>query len=354
MQTVYHGMLAVRTSFALTTLSTIVVGLRFYSRAYLVRKLGSSDWMMLGGLLTAWSCAVVTYYNNLYVDYSKVHDRESYARVVHRSLLVLWAFRFVYMLDHLFIKLSILLFYKYIASSHRSFHRAVYALIALVATSSIIMICISVFICRPVSDAWSAHVFIQQFSGVKTTQCLDPTGLWFFNAAFNVATDAIIWILPFPFFLHLQSMPVRRRLELTAIFSIGILAITASAVRLYFVSRWLSSFVESGKQFANLLIWSQVELHAGIIAASIPFLRPLAAQVLRKAGAARGRDHQNSPGPARNLMLPETTEDNVIMPRTPIIPSPVPTLGSDRGFRAVPSTLSPIVPVKPGLAIHTV
>lgn len=267
-----------------------------------------------------------------------------------------WAFRFNYMLAHLFIKLSILLFYRYIASSHRSFRRIVYALISLVIVSSIVMICISIFICRPISDAWSSRMFMNAFKGIYPTQCLNPTPLWFFNAAFNLATDAIIWVLPFPFFLHLRSMPVRRRLELTAIFSIGILAITASAVRLWVVSRWLSGFVESGKQFANLLIWSQVELHAGIIAASIPFLRPLATQVLRKAvDSVRGREHQQSPGPAANLMLPET-EENVVTPRTPIIPSPAPTLSSDRAFHAAsPSKLSPIVPVHPGfLAVHTV
>ncbi|CAI6340369.1 unnamed protein product [Periconia digitata] len=359
--TVYHGALAVRVSFVLTGLSTIVVALRFYSRAYIVKKLGSSDWMMLMGLLATWSCAVIAYYNNLAMDYSHVHDRASYAKVVSKGLLMMWAFRFNYMLDHLFIKLAILLFYKYIAASHRTFHRIVTALIALVTVASIVMISVSIFICHPVSDAWSSHVFIKMFQGIKPTQCLDPTGLWYFNASFNLLTDAIIWILPFPFVLHLRSMPVRRRLELTAIFSIGILAVTASAVRLWVVSKWLSGFVESGKQFANLLIWSQVELHAGIIAGSIPFLRPLATQVLRKATAARSsaRTRENnvhSPGGAReNLMWPETTEDNVVMPRTPIIPSPAPTLGSDGAFRAAPNLLSPIVPVKPGiLAIHTV
>ncbi|KAF1959686.1 hypothetical protein CC80DRAFT_533060 [Byssothecium circinans] len=349
--TVYHGSLAVAIAFALTSLSTVVVALRFYSRYHLVRKLSSPDWMMLAGLIATWCCTVVTYYITVFSDYSHVHDLQSYSRVVSGSLLMMWLFRFNYMLDHLLIKLSILLFYKYIASSHRSFHQIVNALIAIVGVSSLVMVCISIFLCHPVADAWSAKVFMAQFRGIRATQCLQPTKLWLFNGAFNLATDAIIWLLPVPFFLHLRSMPIKRRLELTAIFGLGVLAIAASAVRLWVLKRWLSNFNEAGMQLGNLLIWSQVEQHAGIIAASIPFLRPLVKKMMR----ATRRDNEQSPSPAGKLIGDNITPENPVMPRTPIIPSPAPTFGSDRGFRAPPSPLPPIAPVQPEmLGVHTV
>jgi hypothetical protein len=155
-----------------------------------------------------------------------------------------------------------------------------------------------------------------------------------------------IWFLPIPFFLNLRSMPVRRRLELSAIFSIGIIAVSASAVRLYVIVRWLSSFEENGKQWGNFLIWSQVEQHAGIIAASIPFLRPL----VRKAMKATRQDDQQSPGPVAKLMVGDQfTPVKPVLVRNLIIPSPTPTYASDAGaFRLPPSPLSPV-----RLAIHT-
>ncbi|KAF2644936.1 hypothetical protein P280DRAFT_504420 [Massarina eburnea CBS 473.64] len=350
--TAVHGSLAVAIAFAFTSLSTVIVALRFYSRYYLVRKLSSPDWVMLAGLISTWCCAVVTYYNNIYSDYSHVYDLESYSKVASGGLLMMFLFRFNYMLDHLLIKLSILLFYKCIAASNKSFHRIVNALIAVVTIASLVMMFFSIFLCHHVSDAWSIKVFLDQLKGIRAN-CLNPTTLWLFNGSFNLATDAIIWLLPIPFFLHLRSMPIRRRLELSAIFGLGILAITASAVRLWILTRWLSNWNEAGMQFGNLLIWSQVEQHAGIIAGSIPFLRPLVKKLMR-ATHCRENEH-NSPGPAAKLIGDNITPDNPVMPRTPIIPSPAPTFGSDRGFRAPSSPLSPISPVQPNmLAIHTV
>jgi hypothetical protein len=213
---------------------------------------------------------------------------------------------------------------------------------------------VSILLCHPVSDAWDVNVFLLSTQGIYKRTCLNPTPLWFINATFNLATDIFIWFLPIPFVLNLRSMPVRRRLELSAIFSIGIIAVLASAVRLYVIKRWLSGFEENGRQWANLLIWSQVEQHAGIIAASIPFLRPLLRKAIR---ATRSRDGPDSPGPVAKLLVRhQVTPVNPVPVRTPIIPSPAPTYGSQTSpFRAPPSPLSPISPVRPEmLAVHTV
>lgn len=263
----------------------------------------------------------------------------------------MWIFRLNYMLDHMLIKTSILLFYCYIASSHRSFHWVVRIFLAIVIISNIIQMGFSIFLCHPVSDVWSAQVFLNAFKGIYATQCMNPNPLWLFNACWNLATDAIIWILPIPFVLNLRTMPVKRRLELTAIFSMGVLAIAASAVRVWVTVLWLSGFEEAGRQWGNLLIWSQVEQHAGIIAASIPFLRPIVRKVMK------ARRSRNSNGPAREpkLIAENLTPENPVQMRTPIIPSPAPTFGSERGFRPPVSPLSPIFPMKPEIqAIHTV
>ena len=266
----------------------------------------------------------------------------------------MWIFRLNYMVNHCLIKISILLFYSYIASTHRAFHLIVRFLLAIVVVASLAMMLVSILLCRPVSNAWDVGIFMLGFQGIYTHTCLNPTPLWLINASFNLATDIFIWFLPIPFFLNLRSMPVRRRLELSAIFSIGVVAVGASAVRLYVITRWLSGFEENGKQWANLLIWSQVEQHAGIIAASIPFLRPLLRKVVK---ATRSRDGLQSPGPVAKLIVGDQfTPVNRVPVRTPVIPSPVPTYGSDTGtFRVPPSPLSPISPVSPQtLAVHTI
>jgi hypothetical protein len=275
---------------------------------------------------------------------------ESYSVVARGALLFMWIFRLNYMINHLLIKISILLFYCYIASTHRIFHLVVRLMLTVIALGSMAMMLTSIFICYPVSDAWSTKVFLDGIKGIYKAKCLNPTPLWLANASFNLATDVFIWFLPIPFVLNLRSMSVRRRLELSAIFSIGIIAVSASTVRLYVIVRWLSSFEENGKQWGNLLIWSQVEQHAGIIAASIPFLRPL----VRKVMKVTRRDDQQSPGPVAKLVVGDQSTHVTPVPiRTPIIPSPAPTYASDTGaFQFPPSPLSPIRPEMP--AIHTI
>jgi hypothetical protein len=254
-----------------------------------------------------------------------------------------------YIVDLCLIKIAILLFYNYVASSHKSFHRIVKTLMGIVIASSFGMLIAGIFSCNPPKDAWSFQVFWDSVYGKYTAVCYNPTILWLFSAVFNLVTDCVIWFLPIPFVLNLRIMPVKRRLELAAIFSIGIMAVAASAVRLWVVTKWSSSFEQEGLNTANLMIWGQVEQHAGIISASIPFLRPL----FRKAFKAGHERQQPSPSPAAKLIAPQFTPDaNPLPPRTPIIPSPSPTFGSQNApFRAPASPLSPIEPVQSGIHI---
>ncbi|KAF2799583.1 hypothetical protein K505DRAFT_195992, partial [Melanomma pulvis-pyrius CBS 109.77] len=328
-----HGRLAVVVAFVLTSISTVVVALRFYSRYFLVGKLGSPDWVMLAALLATWSSAVINFYVVHFLNYSHVHDKDSFAEVVVGNLLFVWIYRINYIASLCLIKTSILLFYNYVASSHKSFHRIVRGMIAIVVVASFAMMIAGIFSCNPPSDAWSFDVFWNGFLGIHADQCYNPTLLWLFNAGFNLVTDTFIWILPIPFLLNLQSMPVRRRFELIGIFSIGIMAIVASSIRLWVIVLWLSDWQKQGENTANLMIWSQVEQHAGIISASIPFLRPL----LRKAFSA-ARSERLSPSPAAKLIAP-------VPQRTPIIPSPSPTFGSTNSPFRPPR--SPLVPISP-------
>jgi hypothetical protein len=255
-------------------------------------------------------------------------------------LLSWWIYRISYLLDLCLIKVSILLFYSYVTSVHKSFHRITKTLMVLVIGAAVGMIIAAVLSCNPPADAWSFDVFWSGFEGTFAAQCYNPNILWFFSAAFNLFTDCFIWILPIPFILNLQTMNARRRMELACIFSVGIIAIAASAVRLWVVVLWSSSWYNQGKHASHLLILTQVEQHAGIIAASIPFLRPIFRKILK---SKRQREQQASPSPAANLI----PRPSPAMQRTPIIPSPSPTCGSSPSPFKVPSSpLSPVTPLE--------
>jgi hypothetical protein len=205
------------------------------------------------------------------------------------------------------------------------------------------MIFASIFMCYPITDAFSWEVWVRgAMQHTFDAHCYNPNPFWLFNAVYNLATDVIIWTLPILFFLNLPTMPLRRRLELIAIFSVGIMAIIASAFRLHTTILWLSTYEQQRLRTADLLLWSQVEQHVGLIAASIPFLRPLFRKALDKA---RSRE-QPSPGPGRRLVGDGTPEWTPGMFRAPIIPSPSPTFSRySQEFRPPRSTLAPIEPM---------
>ncbi|ORY10384.1 hypothetical protein BCR34DRAFT_625268 [Clohesyomyces aquaticus] len=345
-----HDKLTLVIAFTLTSISTIFVALRFYSRYFLVGKLGSPDWVMLLALLTTWCSAVVNYYQVKYMHYPLGMSIPVWTDIVTKSLLTFWIYRVNYIVNLCLVKVSILLFYSYVASSHKSFHRIVRCLLALVVVASFGMLVAAICSCTPVSDAWSAKIFFESFQGIYHAKCYNPINFWFFQAGFNLVTDFVIWVLPFPFVLNLRSMPIRRRLELVGIFSVGILSVVASAIRLWILVLWVSSWEEQGTHTGDFLIWGQVEQHSGIIAASIPFLRPL----IRKAYQAVPRRNQHSPAPGAKLIT-ATPPTPPLLIRTPIIPSPSPTFGSNSSqFRAPHSPLSPIEPMRAELVRQTV
>jgi hypothetical protein len=201
------------------------------------------------------------------------------------------------------------------------------------------MIIACIFSCYPIADAWKYSVFKDGLKGINATQCYNPGSFWLFNAAYNLITDVIIWTLPLIFFLNLRTMPLRRRLELIAIFSVGTMAIVASLIRLRTLVLWLSTPFNQSENQANILLWSQVEQHTGIIAACVPFLRP----IFRKALVRIRSREQHSPGPAAPFVDAGTPGFNPGVYRTPIIPSPSPTIGSTcNEFKPPGCPLTPI------------
>jgi hypothetical protein len=233
--------------------------------------------------------------------------------------------------------MSILLFYKQIAASHKNFHNLVRVLLTVILLGSSSMIVAAVFTCYPINDAWSFDVLENTFYGIYATQCYNPGPFWIANAAYNVVTDIVIWTMPIVFFLNLRTMSLRHRLEMMGVFSVGLLAVVASAARLRVIVLWLSNYVTQGENIANLMIWSQVEQSTGIIAGSIPLLRPLYRKVLLKA---RGT---SIPVVA---LVKDSSPDEFVLPRSLIIPSPSPTFDERHDFVMPKSKLPPIVPPK--------
>lgn len=204
--------------------------------------------------------------------------RPEIARTVQATLITWWVYRISYVLALCFVKLSILFFYRAIAS-HRTFRRLVNATIAFICLYTFAATIAAIFQCETPSNAWNTAVYFAQFDKDPDTKkpnlkCYDPVKLWVFCAAANLLSDVIILLLPIPTLLSLR-VPLSKRLALIGIFSVGIMAIVASSVRMWVMMLWAESPWNSARFGADLLLWGQVETNSGIISASVPFIRLL-------------------------------------------------------------------------------
>jgi hypothetical protein len=70
----------------------------------------------------------------------------------------------------------------------------------------------SAFMCVPVQFFW----------GVGEGSCMNRLAFWFSNAALNIATDLIIFIMPMPLIRGLQ-IPKKQKIGLMVLFACGLL-----------------------------------------------------------------------------------------------------------------------------------
>ncbi|SPO00298.1 related to integral membrane protein [Cephalotrichum gorgonifer] len=103
----------------------------------------------------------------------------------------------------------------------------------------------------------------------KTLQSLSYT-----NASLNILTDLLFAIIiPIPILWNL-NMHIRTRISLIAILGLGVFVCAAACVKVSYVSNYgkLGDWLWDSR---NITIWTVVEMNTGIVAGSLPCLRPL-------------------------------------------------------------------------------
>ena len=117
----------------------------------------------------------------------------------------------------LFSKVSILLFYKRLFGVQKYFRWALYITMAFVVAYCGICSLAVIFKCYPMAASWSTKPH-------PDAHCLNMTVLHNVIGAFNVVSDVLILLLPFPILWRLQ-MPLAKKLGTSAIIATGSLCI---------------------------------------------------------------------------------------------------------------------------------
>ncbi|KAF2634626.1 hypothetical protein P280DRAFT_474506 [Massarina eburnea CBS 473.64] len=248
---------------AFTIVSILVVGVRVYTRAILVRNFGKDDLAMVVSLiLTIGYLATIFFLRNNGMGLSgTVLTLDQMTSLIQATL----AIEVIYYVCIISIKLSILFCYLRIAAV-KSFEQLTRYTIWFLSIFCLACNIVTLTQCKPLKSMWD-------FTGTVKGTCINTTALFYSTSTINILTDIWIIALPLPTLLKIQR-PNHEKLALIVIFSLGAISCIASIVRLHSIR----IYTESADPFydsVSINLWSMVEVNIGIWCASIPALKAL-------------------------------------------------------------------------------
>lgn len=170
-------------------------------------------------------------------------------------------------------KISILCFYLRVFP-RKDFRRIIYGVMGLAVAYTIAFFFATTFQCTPMSYAWT------QWDGLHEGECNDIHLQGWIAAGINIILDIIVMILPLKHLAGL-NMNLRKKLMVMAMFSVGIIVIIISALRLYSLAHFAKSqnitwdYFEAG-------YWSLLEIDVSIICGCMPAHRLLLSRLWPK------------------------------------------------------------------------
>ncbi|KAF4979255.1 hypothetical protein FZEAL_4500 [Fusarium zealandicum] len=255
-----HGVISA--GVATTVIAFIAVCLRLFTRKYVVKGvLGADDYLCMTGLAFSFVFLGVTLTllnlgagNHMWDIPLAEYSPRFWQTTVGSTL--------VYAICICMAKLSVLAFYLRI-SPDRFIRRIVYSLISLICVYTFVYVLLIIFRCRPIAAGWDLTI---------EGECIDKVVPMFTLAILNIIIDLFVLSVPIRIVLPLQ-IPMRQKISLAFLFATGGFVCIASIKRTIITSPLLHA-TDYTWEVSPQLIWSFIEVNAGLICASVPALKP--------------------------------------------------------------------------------
>ncbi|KAL2270618.1 hypothetical protein VTJ83DRAFT_2802 [Remersonia thermophila] len=252
--------------------STLMLGLRLWTRMVVIKQAGADDYVCIVGLLTIYGTGIAIAHMTKYGLGRHVYtmaptDIPLYMRDFYVSIVM-------YCSALLFLKMTFLLqYYRVLAVAQM---RIVYLVsMFIVGGWAFSQVMVGVFTCTPVSGFWDFTI---------ESKCIPNQPQWYINAAGNIITDVAVFCLPLPAILKL-NLARGSKLVLLGIFCLGFFTVIISGIRI----RYLKVTEDFPWWNVEPSIWSCIELTSAITCACLPTLRPLLNRLFPFLGSQFGR-----------------------------------------------------------------
>ncbi|KAF2263578.1 hypothetical protein CC78DRAFT_568907 [Lojkania enalia] len=298
------------------TAAAIIMLLRIYVRLSILKVFGIDDYIMALAMILAsivFACFVLeTQYGlgrHMVVMMMDPIMYMKFARILYvHSILI--------MVGVSTVKISIAFFLLRL-STRTPYHRFLYGVIVFIVCLTLACAMTLIFQCYPVEAAWDSSLRPPPF-GTGDAKCYSMTifrNLGLMNSSFNIITDVLFATLPIPLIWQLQ-LTQRTKISLIAVLSLGWFASAAAIVKA--VKQW--NVLDEPDWTVNdaFNVWNYIEFTIGIIAASLPALKPLfnwfleTARVITSGGRTKGSGYKASGYKGANSLGYHKTSENSI------------------------------------------
>ncbi|KAI0443820.1 hypothetical protein F4803DRAFT_549745 [Xylaria telfairii] len=264
-------------------LVTLILAIRLYSRKRLTNGFGLDDMFICLAYIPAAAFTITGIITQDIFQWGR-HVWDVEPKFFIPNLRVMLINLFLFDLATSLTKLSMLAMVRRLttASSNKIEGVAVLLLAALIILNCFIFIIVEIFQCWPISLGWTI--------GDTPDHCINEEAHLKSANIINTATDFIVVLLPMRTIMALE-LSSKHRVVVIALFGIGLFASAAGIARTYFT--WvLFSAADYDQTWRGWYLWlvSLLELHLGIICASVPATRPFfTSYLVSKLGSTRTR-----------------------------------------------------------------
>ncbi|PSK34202.1 hypothetical protein B9Z65_8528 [Elsinoe australis] len=245
-------------------LSTLTASTRLHRTISKTKRLPVHDILLLCALVCGLTEAILQCVATKYgLGLSRqIQPRDLLESDIDTFFKLYLSFFITYFACNMFVKLSLLAFYRKLAPDNRyNWVLWIMAVVAIVfGVGSMISAGLS---CIPISKVWNPSV-----SGV----CINLEAFYYANGAFMIFNDCILYILPIVIVRGVQ-LSRSRRAAMNLLFGLGFIVVLTSGLRMIAIHNLFSVPLYSLYYQAILLIWCTVENHLALIIICLPAVK---------------------------------------------------------------------------------
>ncbi|KAL2152163.1 hypothetical protein VTH82DRAFT_5347 [Thermothelomyces myriococcoides] len=248
--------------------STLLISLRYWSRAVILRTIALED----AFIFLAWLFAVGTSLcNAIALNYGlgrqyAVLDDET--RV--KNLKTSFATNVIYAFALFFVKVSILCLYIRVLT-YNSVRRAAKVLLVVVTITHAWIIASLFTGCIPLAGLWDKVTHEKRYC--------HPGSVYYSHSSINIATDFLIFLLPLTV-LHRIHAPPKQKIALYFVFLLAFCVCVISVIRLILLYniRFINTRKDVSMNGVIVAILNMLEVHTAVVCACITTIKPVLAR----------------------------------------------------------------------------